>query len=263
MNLEAQIERYRRRGFPDEEAQILVLLESAASGICAAFPGRFVLIGGATLVLLYQSQRVSRDLDLAPRAGALPEGSEIADAIKRSVQPHADALAMGDIELRNLSHAGAEPTKILVQARGRVLFSVDLTRIGGAVLDAEVVGMNLPGGGAVLVPSADYLLLQKCETFLNRKKVKARDAFDINLLLGVGANLSPNLGAHLRDFIHVEEIEAGDIRLRIDAVDRKLCTVELKNTLPHALFLALVVNDFVQLRSSLETVFKEGCEDPH
>jgi len=30
-------------------------------------------------------------------------------------------------------------------------------------------------------------LLQKCETFLNRRYVKARDAFDIHLLITRGA----------------------------------------------------------------------------
>ena len=110
----------------------------------------------------------------------------------------------------------------------------------------------------VITPSADALLLQKCETFLDRRIVKSRDAFDIDVLLAKGAHLGNNLRAHLHDFIEVRELDSESIRNRIDRVDTKLCTAELRPVLPHALFTTLAQQeDSTPLRSSLETAFAD------
>src|SRR5260221_5108164 len=64
MNLQARIDRYKERGFQQVEAEILVLIEESAAALFTAFPEQFILFGGATLVLFYESPRLSRDLDL-------------------------------------------------------------------------------------------------------------------------------------------------------------------------------------------------------
>jgi hypothetical protein len=62
---------------------------------------------------------------------------------------------------------------------------------------------------SVFAPNANYLLYQKCETFLNRRYPKARDAFDIHFLLSRGADLEKTLRPYLEDFIAIKEFDRG------------------------------------------------------
>jgi len=115
---------------------------------------------------------------------------------------------------------------------------------------------TIAGATDILVeaPSANYLLFQKCETFLNRRHIKCRDAFDIDVLLVKGAKLDEVLKAHLHDFIEMRELDSESIRMRINGLDPKLCTVELRTVLPAELFSRLAKEDFNRLRQSLQTV---------
>lgn len=255
MNIEARVERYRKRGFQQAEAEILVLIEEAASGLFTAFPDRFIIFGGATLVLFYESPRLSRDLDLLARAEELPPAEDVQKVIETSVQPFAETFGLGKIECQR-EGSNKDFIKIWVQANQRKLFSVDLTRIGGTVLKSEVVQETIAGATDKIVaaPSANYLLFQKCETFLDRRHIKCRDAFDIDVLLAKGAKLDDTLKAHLHDFIQMRELDSESIQMRIRAVDPKLCTVELRTVLPDELFSKFAREDFNQLRQSLETV---------
>ena len=138
----------------------------------------------------------------------------------------------------------------------RALFSIDLTSIGGNVLETQIVKKAIANAPEKIVatPSANYLLFQKCETFLNRRHVKARDAFDIQLLLTRGAHLDKNLQAHLEDFIATKEIDQESIETRIQDINAKLCTVELRPVLPLAIFEELAQNEFEAIRHSLRVV---------
>ncbi len=80
--------------------------------------------------------------------------------------------------------------------------------------------------------NANYLLFQKCETFLGRRHVKARDAFDIHLLLSRGAQLDKTLRPHLEDLMAMKELAKESVEARIEAITAKLCTVELRPVLP-------------------------------
>src|SRR6476646_7567576 len=94
MNWQERVERYRKRGFQQPEAEIVVLLEECASGLFSAFPDRFVLFGGATLVLFYDSPRLSRDLDLLAKAEDLPPVAEITKTIENSIQGLAETFGL-------------------------------------------------------------------------------------------------------------------------------------------------------------------------
>ena len=258
MNVQQRVERYTKRGFQQTEAEILVLLEECASGLFSAFPDRFVLFGGATLVLFYDSPRLSRDLDLLARAEDLPPVTDIMKVIETSIQPLGEIFGLGKLEFQSAS--GKEDfIKIWVKSNDRRLFSVDFTRIRGTVLKSEEVRKQIADSDQkiVVTPSAGALLLQKCETFLERRIIKSRDAFDINVLLARGAKLEENLKAHLDDFIQMVEIDSEVIRKRIDRIDVKLCTAELRPVLPEKLFKELAEENFKTLRSSLETVFRD------
>jgi len=256
MTIQQRVERYLKRGFQQSEAEIVVLLEECAAGLFAAFPDRFVLFGGATLVLFYDSPRLSRDLDLLAKAEELPPGAEIITVIEKSIQPLAETFGLGKIEC--VQGGTKDFIKIWVQSNQKLLFSVDLTRIGGTVLKSEEVQKQIGESNekTVITPSAEALLFQKCETFLDRRFVKCRDAFDIDVLIGKGAALSGALKDHLHDFIQMREFDSDSIRDRINQVNTKLCTAELRPVLPDALFTTLA-QEFEPLRSALKKVFSD------
>lgn len=256
MNWQARIELYLKRGFQKAEAEILVLIEEAASGLFSAFPDRFILFGGATLVLFYDSPRLSRDLDLLAKADELPPAVDVQKVVESSIQPLAEIFGLGKLDFRQQGDS-KDFIKIWVESNQRPLFSIDLTRIGGTILKSEIVQQRIAGDDqkTILALSANYLLFQKCETFLDRRYPKARDAFDIDVLQKKGAQLDDNLKAHLEDFIRMKELDADLIRSRIARIDPKLCTVELRPILPQELFAELAKDDFNRLRKALEAVF--------
>ncbi len=262
MNLEDRVRRYVERGFQNDEAEILVLIEETAVAIFTAFPDHFVLVGGATLVLFYDSPRFSRDLDLFASATKLPPSEEIQALVRTSIQPIAETFGLGQLEFRKYNDSD-DFVKHWVVANQKPLFSIDLTKIGGNVLESQILKKTIASTReqTVLAPSADYLLLQKCEVFLDRRHVKARDAFDIHLLLAQGALLAKNLQAHLEDFILMKDIDGEFIETRIESIDPKLCTVELRPVLPPRLFEELAHRQFEPIRHSLRTLFSRWLEE--
>ncbi|MGA8557408.1 MAG: nucleotidyl transferase AbiEii/AbiGii toxin family protein [Candidatus Acidiferrales bacterium] len=256
MNLEDRVRRYTDRRFQRFEAEILVLIEESAAAIFTSFPDHFILFGGAALVLFYESPRLSRDLDLLASSNPLPGAKEIQAAVRAAIQPIAEVFGLGQLEFRN-DRTGAGFTRHWVIANKQPLFSIDLTGIGGSVLKTQIVKYSIAAESekTILSPTANYLLLQKCETFLNRRFVKARDAFDIYLLLHRGAHLDKNLHAHLEDFAAVTEIDTEQLGDRIRGITPKLCTVELRPVLPAAIFDDLANHEFEPIRQSLRVVF--------
>lgn len=261
MNIQERVEKYRRRGFQKTEAEILVLIEEAAIGLFSAYQNQFIMIGGAAFVMFHDSPRLSRDLDLLARIERMPSPEEIQKVIESSVQPTAEVLGVGRINCQQ--QITADFTRIWVEANQKTLFSVDLTRKGGSVLTSEIVQERIAGADEqiVIAPSANFLLFQKCETFLSRRHIKSRDAFDIDLLVRRGAKLDEILRAHLHDFIQMHELDAETIRERIKSVSAKLCTAELRHVLPDRLFQELAGDEFRQLRQSLESVLKDWIKE--
>jgi Nucleotidyl transferase AbiEii toxin, Type IV TA system len=258
MNLQARVDRYTERDFQRSDAEILVLIEESAVALFSSFPDHFILFGGATLVLFYGSPRLSRDLDLLASAGPLPKQEDVQAAVCSRIQPLAEIFGLGQLEFRQ-DIANPDFIKHWVLANQKPLFSIDLTRIGGNVLDTQIVKKTITGATeiTVLTPNANYLLFQKSETFLGRRNVKARDAFDIHLLLSRGARLDQTLRAHLEDFIAMNELDKESIEARIEAVTAKLCTVELRPVLPLPLFEQFEKEGFDPIRQSLRTVFSD------
>jgi len=257
MNLQARVDKYRQRDFQQSDAEILVLIEESAVALFTAFPDHFILFGGATLVLFYGSPRVSRDLDLLP-SRPLPNTEDVQAVVRSRIQPLAEIFGLGLLDFRQ-EIAKPDFVKHWVLANQNPLFSIDLTRIGGNVLETQIVKKTITDTPeiTVLTPNANYLLLQKCETFLGRRNVKARDAFDIHLLLSREALLDKILRPHLEDFILMNEFDKESIKGRIEAVTPKLCTVELRPVLPLPLFEQLEKQGFEPLRQSLRTVLSD------
>ena len=252
MNLQARIDRYRERDFQQLEAEILVLIEESAAALFTAFSDQFILEPPSCF---YESPRLSRDLDLLASPTQIPKPEEIEDVVRSSIQSIAETLGLGQLEFRkDIESPGF--VKQWVLANHKALFSIDLTSIGGNVLEIHIVKKAIASAPEKIVatPSANYLLFQKCETFLNRRHVKARDAFDIHLLLTRGAHLDKNLQAQLEDVIAMKEIDQESIETRIQNINAKLCTVELRPVLPLAIFEELAKNEFETIRRSLLVV---------
>lgn len=249
------------RGFQRTEAEILVLIEESAVAIFTSFPENFILFGGAALVLFHDSPRLSRDLDLLTTPAALPTTEEIQQVVQSGIQPLADVFGLGRLEFRS-DAATSGFAKYWVLANGQPLFSIDLTGIAGSVLKTKIVKQSIANESdkIVLSPTADYLLLQKCETFLNRRYLKTRDAFDIHFLVQRGASLDKHLHAHLEDFITMREIDGGFIEDRITRTDHKSCTVELRPVLPAYIFDELAQHQFEPIRHSLRDAFSYWLE---
>jgi ribosomal protein S15P/S13E len=255
MNIEDRVRRYTERSFQKVEAEILVLIEEGAAAIFRSFPDRFIVFGGAALVLFYDSPRLSRDLDLLTSPAGLPSAPEIQAVVRSGIQPIAEVFGLGQLEFRN-DAASSGFAKHWVLANHQPLFGIDLTGIGGTVLKAQIVKQTIASASerTVLSPTADYLLL-KCETFLNRRDLKARDAFDIFLLIKRGAHLDNHLHAHLEDFVTMREMDGDSIEDRIRRIDPKACTVELRPILPTSIFDELAQYEFEPIRESLGAVF--------
>jgi len=202
-------------------------------------------------------------LDLLP-SGPLPKTEDVQAVVRSRIQPLAEIFGLGQLEFRQ-EIAKPDFAKHWVLANQEPLFSIDLTRIGGNVLETQIVKKTIGDTPETTVPTpnANYLLLQKSETFLSRRKVKARDAFDIHLLLSRKARLDVTLRAHLQDFIVMNEPDKESVKARIDAISPKLCTVELRPVLPPPLFEQLEKEGFEPLRQSLRTVFSDWLAGGH
>src|SRR5271155_92012 len=256
MTLQARIERYKERGFQASEAEIIILIEEAAVALFKAFPDRFILFGGASLLLFCESPRLSRDLDLIACRGEVPPFEEIQAAVLLGIQPIAETLGLGTLVLQRYAD-GPDFAKHWVLANQKPLFSIDVTRIAGNVLDTQIVRKSIADtpGATVATPTENYLLFQKLETFVTRRFVKARDAFDIRLLLSRGAHLDKGLQAHLEDSMKMKEVGQEEIESRIKSITKKLCIAELRTVLPHTVYEGLAEDEFEAIRRSLRLVF--------
>lgn len=261
MNLARQLEDLQGRGFTKSTAQIVVLVRESAILLFQAFPDCFLLYGGANLLLFHNSLRTSRDLDLLSGATPLPEANDIAKILSDGLQDLGNLLGLSPLGVRvDVAKPGFIKLGI-TDHENRNLFSVDLGGLGSVLQSGieehtlEAVSTN--ARVAIKTVSRDHLLLQKAEAFLFRPAVKVRDAYDIHLLLGANATLSPHLKHHLSDALAMREIGADQIAERIAQVRGALCRSQLAEVLPAETYKALERADFEELRGALEKLFED------
>jgi hypothetical protein len=235
-------------------------MENAAFIIFKNFPDAFLLFGGATLVLYHDSVRHSADLDLLPMTSPQPSRVQIISSLERELTPTAQIMQLGDLRF-DTDNSGAPEGRISVTtATGLRLFRVDLTGFGSAIeSQIETHHAEAAPGLTAVIRSAtkELLLLQKAEAFLQRRYVKARDAYDIHLLKQVGAMLSANLRAHLQDAILANELDSDVISDRIMRIGPELCRLELKPILPPDVYFPLEEVGFGPLRAALKDLYEE------
>jgi len=250
---------YEIRGFRPDAAAVNVLIEVALEALFSTFPEQFVFIGGASLVLFYGSQRHSADLDLWLNSGEAPTPEDICAALQPRVSEASEALGYSRISITSATPFG-DVTKFLIKSGENLLFTIDLTKISAAI-KSEVTLLPLVAADETLsipVPTRNLALLFKAEAFLTRRRVKARDAFDIKLLLDSGAKLTEDLKIHLLDGPAADRMEDTHFRsARIEQVNARICEPELQPFLPEEIYRDLVKHDFQPLRDALITLFSE------
>jgi len=258
-DISAELARYEAKGFSRNLAEVNVAMELAAFGIFRDFPDAFLIVGGACLVLYHDSLRHSADLDLLVCGATLPSHEEVVTSLKRELRLLAEVLGLGELRY-DIVAKGETGTVFVAKQNGESLFRVDLTRQGPAI-ESEIEEHRVEGdlGAAAVIRSAskDLLLLQKAEAFLQRRHVKARDAYDIGVLQRCGAVLGVNLQAHLQDTILGNKFDEEFISGRIEEVNDKLCRLELKPILPKVIYSMLEGASFLPLRESLKQVYEE------
>ncbi|MBV9888784.1 MAG: nucleotidyl transferase AbiEii/AbiGii toxin family protein [Acidobacteria bacterium] len=260
MTIQERIARYIERHLQKDQAEILVLMEEAAIALFSALPDHFVLFGGATLVLFHGSPRISKDLDLLTRVDHLPTARELTAALEIRLQEVAGILGKGTVTFEPETEGQSFLRLWVMGTGGQKLFTVDLTRMGGSVLVHQIVKEEIEADGKTsLIPAAsrDYLLLQKAQSFVSRRVVKARDAFDIRLLLLRGAKFDAQLRGHLADALKWREVDTDQINERIARLTAKACRAELKPVLPDEVYAELELDDFEILRTAVRIVFEQ------
>ena len=125
--LEQRVQQYMDRGFEQMLAHVLVLMEESAVALFSAFPERFILFGGATLVLFHASPRFSRDLDLLARTDAPLPAEELQSALETRVQEVAAIFGLGPVVFEAEQGDGQFLRLWIVGAGNQRLFTVDLT----------------------------------------------------------------------------------------------------------------------------------------
>jgi len=209
MNVAERLAQYENRGFDRATASINVLLEETLQALFKKYPNTFVFFGGASLAIFYGSTRHSGDLDLLTCFGSPPGLDELRGTLQRPLTEICELLGFASPAIEPLDSSG-DVKKLAVKSGNNALFTIDLTNIS-TVIRTELVEFTIPSGSGpttkITVPSKDFQLLLKLEAFLTRRFVKARDAFDIKLLLDSGAGLHESLRDHLIDVLRARRLK--------------------------------------------------------
>jgi len=261
MNLADLLERLKSRGFDEEGARLIVLIREAAIFLSRAFPDSFSLYGGANLILFHESVRTSRDLDLLRLGEEQPGLEEITKVLTEGLQELGWLLGYAPLTL-NIDHGIAAPYRLeLLSNEGTTLFTIDLGGLGkvaaSGMEEHSLEAVSQSARATVRAVSRNHLLLQKAEAFVSRTQVKARDAYDIKLLLDAGAALTGELEDGLADILAMRELDGEDIAARIEEMDTKKCEAQLRSVLPIEIYQPLEEAGFQPLRDSLLKLFQK------
>jgi len=260
VTLGEQLELLRQRGFDPERAQVIVLMREAAILLFSAFPGLFLMHGGANLILFHGSVRTSLDLDLLSQGAPLPKSDDLAKILAEGLLPVATLLDIAPLKIASAKATDGFIRIEVISKDHRNLFTVDLGGLGSVLAAGveehllEAVSLNITA--IIKAVSRDHLLLQKTEAFVFRPGVKVRDAYDIKLLADAGAVLSEPLQSHFSDALAMREVGRNHLLARIEQVTPKLCRAHLSDVLPASQYAALERSHFEPLLLALREVLQ-------
>ncbi len=186
----------------------------------------------------------------------LPEA--ITDSLRRGIESSAEALELSPVEFVS-ELVGDNQIRVAVNSgSGARLFRVDLSHLG-SVISSQIEEHPIDVGAEVVPQvrsaSKNFLLLQKAETFLVRRRARVTDAYDAHFLMSIGGKLDEILSAHLSDALMTFEIDAEIIRARMSVIQPGRCRLELEPILPSEVYGPLERADFQPLLDSLESLY--------
>lgn len=266
MTFAERIAEYENKGFSRSTATVNVLIEEAVSAIFEKYPDTFLLFGGASMVLFYDSRRHSGDLDLlVQKEQHAPTADELRQLLEPRLRESAEILGLPALQIETLAESGDSNRKLAVKADKEVLFTIDVSKVTSAI-HSNIVELPLHSeyvqNARVKLPNRNLMLLYKVEAFLKRRVLKIRDAFDVKVLLDTGAKLDANLRVHLEDGLAAEQLEnPAFIASRIDAITIKACEVELREFLPEDVYAELVKEDCDCLKSVMRGLLADWLEE--
>lgn len=115
MTIAERIATFKSKGFTDEQAEVIALMQIAAGVLFRAFPESFLLFGGATLLFFHQSVRHSGDLDLLSRTEKLPTAEKFGPVLAEGLASAAESLNLGPLEFEDASTENLD-TKLWVKS---------------------------------------------------------------------------------------------------------------------------------------------------
>jgi hypothetical protein len=174
-----------------------------------SFPGHFVLIGGGALHWIFNSPRLSVDLDLKPIHTPPPDLlKKMAAVLHQKLKPLEASLgAVISCEIEDEGEA------VRVLADGRPVLQIEIVALAPVTgKEKHLLQSDSLQSEIIVTPDIHQLLFAKAVALLKRPQVKGRDVFDIWFLLSRGAVL--DAGA-FRDWLKWEEKEAEDLQKKL------------------------------------------------
>jgi hypothetical protein len=214
------------------------------------FPGQFVLVGGGALHWIFQSPRLSVDLDLKPIS---PPDDGLIIRIAETLEKELAAITIPlGVRISSRPNPKDQAIQILVDDRpGLHIEFVALVPISGK--EKHLLQSDSLRSEIIVTPDLHQLLFAKAAALLKRKQVKGRDVFDIWFLLSRGAGLPREAFA---EWLKWEEIDGSDIQARLGQISASRLQADLARFLPESLTKSLAADRYQVLIDAAKRLFR-------
>lgn len=194
-----------------------------------AFPGHFVLVGGGALHWIFQSPRLSLDIDLKPLHPAKKNLlRQMADMLTEKLS--SVAISLG-VTVVCQADEKAQAVRILVDGRPALHVELaSLVPVSGK--EKHLLQSDSLQSEIIVTPDIHQLLFAKAAALLKRPHVKGRDVFDIWFLRSRGAILDAD---RFMDWLKWEEIDSEDIERKLRQVISSRLGADLDRFLPESI----------------------------
>ncbi len=228
------------------------ILESIFS---SKYSKKLVFMGGTALRIVYNNQRFSEDLDFDNQGLTKTEFEDLTKLVKKSLE-----LEGYEVEIRNVYkkafHCYIKIPEILHKEglsnlpNQKITIRIDTTP-QNYEYTPEVYRFDSFGiFQEIYVVPKDVLLAQKCLAFLERKRTKARDLFDISYLLSLNISVEMN---YIKEKLKIEKKE--ELRKVLLKHTGSLDLKALSKEIEPFLFNPSQINRVLDFRKTLQATF--------
>ncbi len=193
------------------------------------FPGDFVLIGGGALHWIFNSPRLSVDIDLKPLH---PKKRRLIEQIATALSDELPAVLS---PLGKAVTCSALPDEEAVQVRldGRPALRIELVSLAPVTgKEKHLLQSDSLQSEIIVTPDIHQLLFAKAAALLQRSHVKGRDVFDIWFLQSRGAVLDEEA---FSTWLRGEEKDAQTLQEKLKTITPSRLKSDLGRFLPEAI----------------------------